>query len=168
MEIFKEEWLSFYLLFGHTYSMQSNQLFLVFWNYSERTFCCCRNSCIAHTCLIFHFSIKLLFSLGTYHLLPGFRYPEFQATKHVKVLGERCVWKPSLSHPSGCEQLSLAAPLTGSGNLRQKGAFSTVNPQSMFVWGFAIIALQLNWLHLPLKSMACKRSRKNHCVALRI
>lgn len=45
MGILKDEWLAFYLLFGHTYSMGSNELFLLSWNYSERTFCCCRNSC---------------------------------------------------------------------------------------------------------------------------
>lgn len=163
---FKRRVVAFYLLFGHTYSMGSNQLFLLSWNYSDRTFCCCcRNS--YHYTHLPHLSLKTpvfgrnLALTARFQILSnsGNQAPESPGW----ALCMKAILEPSLSHPSGCEQLSQAAALTESGHLRQKGAFAP-DPHSML----AIIVLLLNWFHLPQKSTACKRSCKNHCVVLRI
>lgn len=61
---------------------------------------------IAHTCLIFHFSIKLLFSPETCQLPPGFRYPAFQAPESPGwALGVEVILEPSFCLSSSHWQL---------------------------------------------------------------
>lgn len=134
MRILKEECLVGFLFIIWTYILYvKHQLFLASWNYSERTFCCCRNSC--HYTHLLYLSLQYQTPVFTRNLpftssLPGFRYPVLQATNHLEVLGEHCVWKPSSSHPSGCQQLSLAALLGESGHLRHKGPFPQIHSQT--------------------------------------